>query len=377
MESKGVFSLKKVYSLIIFVLKYAKKMQGLFVICIICMIALGLFPIFQLLLTKELTNALIEKKPDMVTIIYFMPFMIIQFFIWIINSSFLNPLNQVLREFIGRKLRMYISQDICVISKNVSMEEYETASFYNKYTLAYNNIGQIGSFFEVAAQLINNSITVVLAIFLLSKYSILMTVILLIVAFFQYYLNQKHKVANWSWHIKSVKENREKEYYKSVLFSRDQSKELRIFNIYNFFRGKFSERQKKLFEEQQGLVLKGSLMNFGWSSFNIIVSIIFSLYVILQLPNNNSYNVGDVLLIIGAMTSAQNYLFRSADLIAYIKKWCLDGTHVVDFFKEFKTEKKFVEILDKDNQNYSDIIEKYKEDKGIRFYTVLKSEREI
>ena len=79
MESKGVFSLKKVYSLIIFVLKYAKKMQGLFVICIICMIALGLFPIFQLLLTKELTNALIEKKPDMVTIIYFMPFMIIQF----------------------------------------------------------------------------------------------------------------------------------------------------------------------------------------------------------------------------------------------------------------------------------------------------------
>ncbi len=141
-------------------------------------------------------------------------------------------------------------------------------------------------------------------------------------------ISYKHKTEVDQWSIDNIPETRKKNYYKSLLTGRYAAKDLRLYNLADYFKEKYHSLWNKIRDERAKLFVKGSIISFLASLLTysgLVVIILLSVRSVLL----GSMAIGTLALYIGlAQTSGENFGTIIDSLACQIE---IDVPHVIQY----------------------------------------------
>ncbi len=153
-------------------------------------------------------------------------------------------------------------------------------------------------------------------------------------------ISYKHKTKVDQWSIDNIPETRKKNYYKSLLTGSYSAKDLRLYNLADYFKKKYNELWDKIRNERSKLFVKGSIASFLASLLTyggIVVIIILSVRSVLF----GNMAIGTLAFYIGlAQTSGENFGRIIDDLAVQIE---IDVPHVIQYINFLNYENEIKE----------------------------------
>jgi len=150
-------------------------------------------------------------------------------------------------------------------------------------------------------------------------------------------LSYKQQVKVDQWSLDNIPENRKKDYYKSLLTGTDTAKDLRLYNLADYFKSKYNELWNRIRDEREKLFVKGGIESFCASLLTyigIVIIMLLSVRTVLL----GQMAIGTLVLYIGlAETSGENFKQIIQDLACQIE---IDVPRVISYldFLQYENE---------------------------------------
>lgn len=220
-------------------------------------------------------------------------------------TSFLSTGQEAARSLLGELLGNQISSQILRKTNGLEITFFENESFYNKLQNAYQEAGyrplQIVSQLFFLAQTI---ITLSSVAFMLLRLHwavlplILITLLPILIVEFRYgYQNY--------WMLRQrTPELRKQQYYGTLLTSDLFAKEIRVFQLENYFLNLYHSLFGKFFDQNRRLILKRSIANMIASAGSTLGWFLSTGYAVIRVVER-AITVGDFVLYIQAIAATQ------------------------------------------------------------------------
>lgn len=222
-----------------------------------------------------------------------------------------------------------IKRSMDKISK-MKLITFDSSKEYNKIK---NIIGYDFSLFSVNSSLfeiLGSFINTIGCFIILYTYNIYLIPLTLVLFFLIAVINNLIATIDNTKEIEYRKIDKYKEYYKSILISKNTAKEVRMFNSHNYF----LKLWKYKFDELKNLVVRTNWKSFKFSTFANLISIIsFSFFIFICARDawNNTISIGSFIL----FTATYGILQNSIDNIVYQLKSISKTTHNYDNYNYF------------------------------------------
>ncbi len=142
---------------------------------------------------------------------------------------------------------------------------------------------------------------------------------------------QKRKVDQWS--IDNIPETRKKNYYKSLLTGSFAAKDLRLYNLADYFKAKYNELWNRIRSEREKLFVKGSSVSF-LTSLLTYAGIVVILFLSVKSVLSGMMAIGTLAFYVGlAETSGENFKQIIEDLVCQIEIDVPRVTGYLDFLQ--------------------------------------------
>lgn len=146
-------------------------------------------------------------------------------------------------------------------------------------------------------------------------------------------ISYRHKARVDQWSIDNIPETRKKNYYKSLLTGRYAAKDLRLYNLADYFKQKYNDLWNKIRNERAKLFVKGAVASFLASILTcggIVAIILFSVRAVLL----GSMAIGTLAMYIRlAQVTGENFETIIDDLACQIEIDVPHVTRYIDFLK--------------------------------------------
>lgn len=317
--------IKTLYRIIKYFVRFFQMMKTqervYLVLVSIISISIGVFPVISTLIFQEIINILQMSNS---TIDY------------VLNLVLLYTLISVLQRILGvfsvyyekkLKMRMAIGLDMSIVEKpgELTLKDFENANTYDIIQRASNiNIEQVFSFFKAVILVIQFLISLVIYTSIIFNWKpILIPVIYifpLISVATSSFFDKKQFVVN----KERADKVRKKWYYKFLLTNDIAYKEIKIFNVGNYFRKKYKELSLSFFDVDKKILKERTIILSIFYFLDQIISCIILGYIILQtfmgnllIGNMNTYirgmskissNLQNVLLQLNAIYQNSLYI---------------------------------------------------------------------
>lgn len=324
-ERMGCMVIKTLYRIIKYFVRFFQMMKTqervYLVLVSIISISIGVFPVISTLIFQEIINILQMSNS---TIDY------------VLNLVLLYTLISVLQRILGvfsvyyekkLKMRMAIGLDMSIVEKpgELTLKDFENANTYDIIQRASNiNIEQVFSFFKAVILVIQFLISLVIYTSIIFNWKpILIPVIYifpLISVATSSFFDKKQFVVN----KERADKVRKKWYYKFLLTNDIAYKEIKIFNVGNYFRKKYKELSLSFFDVDKKILKERTIILSIFYFLDQIISCIILGYIILQtfmgnllIGNMNTYirgmskissNLQNVLLQLNAIYQNSLYI---------------------------------------------------------------------
>lgn len=275
------------------------------------------------LILDQLTVIYQTKTSSYSVWLYLIIFLLLQVF-----SSILVQVNSVIYQKIKRKASY--NMDMAIMQK---MAQIDTAFFDDPSNSDALHAAQTSENFITgnmswAAETIIRIISFISGLAMFLSYDWIVGVLYMITYIPGAIISYKHKTEVDQWSIDNIPETRKKNYYKSLLTGRYAAKDLRLYNLADYFKEKYHSLWNKIRDERAKLFVKGSIISFLASLLTysgLVVIILLSVRSVLL----GSMAIGTLALYIGlAQTSGENFGTIIDSLACQIE---IDVPHVIQY----------------------------------------------
>ncbi|MET3211256.1 UNVERIFIED_CONTAM: ATP-binding cassette subfamily B protein [Paenibacillus sp. PvR008] len=216
------------------------------------------------------------------------------------------------------------------ISK-ISMEQLDDPSIYDLLDRIQSNVN------TGLLSYVNNTLSVVLPVFSIFTYIILLMnlnlffPLIAILATIPYLLLMiKHGKNSYFQTVQQSKALRKLNYMYEVLTTRGYAKEIRIFNLINYFNDRTEKVRKQLWNEKYSLLLKYTLGGAFVDLFrNIALGI--CLFITCIGVFKSKMSIGDVMLVISSMQAITSSLTSMVNKIGSMNRYSLYINDLIEF----------------------------------------------
>lgn len=282
------------------------------------------------LILDELTLIYQTHAASHVVWVYLSIYLVLQ-----VIASVITRLNSVIYEKIERKATYHM--DMAIMRK---MTEIDTAFFDDpgnsaKLKAANTSESYITGNMCWAVDTIIRLITFVSGMIVFLSYDPLLGFMYMATYIPGAIISYRHKTKVDQWSIDNIPETRKKNYYKALLTSPFAAKDLRLYNLADYFKDKYNSLCDKIRSERARLFVKGSVASFLASLLTysgIVVMIILSVRSVLH----GAMAIGTLATYIGlAGTTGENFATIIEDLACQVE---IDVPHVIKYMDFLKYE---------------------------------------
>jgi ATP-binding cassette, subfamily B, bacterial len=198
-------------------------------------------------------------------------------------SSLLNALSNIIQQLLQEQVSNRVQLDILKKASTLDLAFFENPESYDKIRQAanqssYQPTSMIAQTFGMGQTLV----TLASLIFLLLHLTWWLAVIALIMPIPAFFFSTRFGWRGYQLMRRQSPERRLMSYFTTLMTTDTYNKEIKLFNLSDFFIQKFWGLATKLYQQDKKLTLRRYLTNFGWSNLTSIVNSGIYLYVALQ-----------------------------------------------------------------------------------------------
>ncbi len=255
-------------------------------------------------------------------------------------SSVITHFNTVIYEKIERKATYQMDMAIMRKMAQVDTSFFDDPSNSVKLEAANTSESYITGNMCWAVDTIIRLVAFVFGIIVFLSYNPLLGLIYMATYIPGSIISYKHKTQVDQWSIDNIPETRKKNYYKALLTSQFAAKDLRLYNLADYFKSKYNNLWDKIRNERAKLFVKGTVASFFASLLTysgVVVMIILSVRSVLL----GSMAIGTLAMYIGlATTNGENFATIIEDIACQIE---IDVPHVIQYMDFLKYENKILD----------------------------------
>jgi ATP-binding cassette, subfamily B, bacterial len=217
-------------------------------------------------------------------------------------GSLSNITQQLLQEQVSNRVRLMVMEK----ANTLDLSFFENPEFYDKLRQAqeqatYRPVGMVSQTFELARTII----TFFSMVFLLVQLEWWIAIICLFVPIPQFIADTRFGWWGYQRMRRQSPERRQMSYFENVMTTDTYNKEVKLFNLGDFFVSRFRTLSVKFYKENRSLVIRRYLANFFWGSISLAANAAIYLYVALQAVAGR-ITLGDLTLFTQAATQVSS-----------------------------------------------------------------------
>ncbi len=198
-------------------------------------------------------------------------------------SSLLGTLSNIVQQLLQERVSNRVQLLILEKSNTLDLSFFENPEFYDKMRQAtdqstYQPVTMISQTFGLA----RTAITMFSMIFLLTRLAWWLAIISLIVPIPAFISSTRYGWIGYQRMRRQSPERRVMQYFNMLMTTDTYNKEVKLFNLGNFFIQQFTRLANKFYEENKSILVKRYLMNFVWSGMTVAANSAIYIYVALQ-----------------------------------------------------------------------------------------------
>jgi ATP-binding cassette subfamily B protein len=198
-------------------------------------------------------------------------------------SSLLSTLSNIVQQLLQEQVSNRVQLNILKKSNTLDLAFFENPEFYDKMRQAanqstYQPVSMISQTFDLGRTLI----TLITMIFLLLHLAWWLAIVALIVPIPAFFSSTRYGWRGYQLMRRQSPERRLMAYFVTLMTTDTYNKEVKLFNLGNFFIDKFWNLATELYKQDKKLLVRRYLTNFGWVSLTGGANSAIYLYVALQ-----------------------------------------------------------------------------------------------
>ncbi len=297
----------------------------------------GISPIISALISANLINALVGGITGETASFNTVAGLLALQFGYMIFTRIINSLDGIVTRISNEVVVNHIKLKIINKAKTLDMRNFDIPEFYAKLENANREAGHrplqiLSSTFGIVSTIIS----VVSFIAILVVISPWAPVIITLLAIPSAVINFIYRKKNVAYMRHRSKERRQMEYYSNVLVNKDMVKEIRIFNLSDFFVDRFKDAFNRYFTGLKKLIMSENAWHIGLTVLSAVVNCILFLYIA-QKVFYGELDVGDYSLYTGALNSISSGVSSFISTTATIYEGSLFIENLITFMKEKTT----------------------------------------
>jgi ATP-binding cassette, subfamily B, bacterial len=207
---------------------------------------------------------------------------LLQLLISVITSllTTLSNINQqLLQELVSNRVRLMVMEK----ANTLDLAFFENPEFYDKLRQAqeqatFRPVTMVSQTFD----LVRTLLTFLSMIFLLLQLEWWIALVALFAPIPAFIADTRYGWMGYQRMRRQSPERRQMSYYETVMTTDTFNKEIKLFNLGNFFVDRFRNLATKFYTENKNLLVRRYLINFVWLSLSLIANAGIYLYVALQ-----------------------------------------------------------------------------------------------
>ena len=198
-------------------------------------------------------------------------------------SSLLSTLSNIVQQLLQEQVSNRVQLNILKKANTLDLAFFENPEFYDKMRQAanqstYQPVSMISQTFDLGRTLV----TLISMIFLLLHLAWWLAIVALIVPIPAFFSSTRYGWRGYQLMRRQSPERRLMSYFVSLMTTDTYNKEVKLFNLGNFFTGKFWDLATQLYKQDKKLLVSRYLTNFGWTGLTGVANGAIYLYVALQ-----------------------------------------------------------------------------------------------
>lgn len=311
----------------------------------------GLIPVAQAYVEAKILNVLVDAfvsgRDDYEWYISRIMGLLILQFICIILKHMASALNNIVNQVAGEMVVNHVNVKIMNKAKELDTASFDRPDFYEKLENASREAGNqpiriLRSIFAVGSTLIS-MISFIVILWSVNPWA---PVMIICVSVPSALVSMHFRKKNFLYVRRRSKDRRQMTYYKDLLVNKDAVKEIRIFQLADFFIRRYGEIFARYFKGLKRLFYKEGACNLLMSVLSAAVNCYLFFYVAVRVVRG-SLQVGDYSLYTGALNSISNGISIVISNIAAIYEGTLFIDNMIIFMEE---EKHIVPLLTEDGK---------------------------
>jgi len=198
-------------------------------------------------------------------------------------SSLLSTLSNIVQQLLQEQVSNRVQLDILKKADMLDLAFFENPEFYDKMRQAanqssYQPVSMISQTFDLGRTVV----TLLSLIFLLLHLAWWLAIVALIVPIPAFFSSTRYGWRGYQLMRRQSPERRLMAYFVTLMTTDTYNKEVKLFNLGEFFIGRFWDLATSLYKQDKKLLVRRYSINFGWSGLTVVANSAIYLYVALQ-----------------------------------------------------------------------------------------------
>jgi ATP-binding cassette subfamily B protein len=287
----------------------------------------SILPVAQLYLIKLIVDSLTENKEiNFQSILFY----IILFGVIQIVSALIENYQLLFSESQQQKVTDVISTKVAKKGSEIDLSYYENSSFYNNFHQAQTqSLHKPVQVLRSLSDLVSSGFLLIslgaLLFYLHWGISLILIGFAIPIALVKWYFTK----VLYKWEVDKMTTQRESNYFYQLLTTDFYAKEVRIFNLGQYFTDKFKSLRKRLFDDKYKINTRKASFGFVAKTMEIIAMI--STFTFISWRTINGFlTIGDLVMFLQAFQKGQVAIQRSLSSIINLYNSRLFLTHLFD-----------------------------------------------
>jgi ATP-binding cassette subfamily B protein len=241
----------------------------------------GFTPAVSFWITKQLIDSVVNaiKTHHIAMVLWYVGAQLVVSVLDRLLSTLSKIVQQLLQDRVSTRVQLLILEK----ANTLDLAYFEDSEFYDKLRRAadeatYKPVLIISQTFE----LVQTVITLFSMILLLVQLAWWLAVVALVVPIPSFIASSRY---GWMGYVRMRRESPERRkmyYFNRLMTDDDYNKEIKLFNLGNFFIGRYQQLADKFYEENQRILVRRNMTGFYWMALSLVANAGIYIYVALQ-----------------------------------------------------------------------------------------------
>ncbi len=247
--------------------------------------------------------------------------------------NFLSSISQILAEYMQNKATLYLDKKVMLRVANVDAAYFDDPQNQDAIRVANQSKSvvseSIGWFVSMFTSVVGFAASAVVFLAL----NPLLGILFLITYIPGAIIENKNKKEMRSFSINNVPENRKKDYYRSLLTSGDTAKDVRLYNLTEYFKEKYNQLWISIRKKRYHVFKKGALHSFAASLLTSVGTIVIIIYGVSSVFHE-AMTLGEMSLYISlALSAGSSFSLMLNQIIGHLQYCVPEVNRFLDFLQ--------------------------------------------